>query len=187
MDDERSGSTDAFGDDGLGIPEYVSYVVSLCRLVSTVFIVSMGSLVISTILQNRPLHNVHNVLIVNLMVADIVAIVVYAFQNIGMTVSYIIGVQDPFRCDMLIFFFFPINPNVSATQANDHVASQHFRKCYRSSYCCYHLSLCINDIRGAFSFKTYHIAQLALPQYVAASTGIWSVLQENFISHWTGG
>ena len=69
----------------------------------------MCSLVISTILQNRSLHNVHNVLIVNLMVADIVAIIGCAFQNIGMTVSYIICVQDPFRCDMLIFFFFPIN------------------------------------------------------------------------------
>ena len=105
MDDERSGSTDAFSDDGVGIPEYIDYVILLCRLASTAFIVSLGSLVILTILQNRSLHNVHIVLIVNLLVADIVAIVVYAFQNIGMTVSYIIGVQDPFRCDMLIFLF----------------------------------------------------------------------------------
>ena len=109
MDDEQPGSTNAFGDDGLGIPDYINYVILLCHIASTVFIVSMGSLVISTILRNRSLHNVHNVLIVNLLVADIVAIIGYAFQNIGMTVSYIIGVQDPFRCDMLIFFFFPIN------------------------------------------------------------------------------
>ena len=108
MDDERSGSTDTFKADRVDIPEYVDYVILLCRLAITVFVVSMGSLVISTIFQNRSLHNVHNVLIVNLMVADIVNVVFYAFQNIGMTVSYIIGVQDPFRCDVLRFFLFPV-------------------------------------------------------------------------------
>ena len=105
MDDERAGSTDTFKDDRVDIPEYVDYFILLCRLAITVFVVSMGSLVISTILQNRSLHNVHNVLIVNLMVADIVNVVVYAFQNIGMTVLYIIGIQDPFRCDVLRFFY----------------------------------------------------------------------------------
>ena len=43
MDDEWSGSTDAFSDDGVGIPEYVNYVILLCRIASTAFIVSMGS------------------------------------------------------------------------------------------------------------------------------------------------
>ena len=42
------------------------------------------------------------------MMADIVVIVLYAFHNIGMTVSYIIGIQDPFRCDGGRFSFFPI-------------------------------------------------------------------------------
>ena len=44
------------------------------------------------------------------MVADIFAIVVYAFQNTGMMVSYIIGTQDPFmiRCVVCIFSL-PIN------------------------------------------------------------------------------
>ena len=102
------GSTDTFKEDGAGIPEYVDYVSLLYRLASTVFVVGMGSLIISTILQYRSLHNVHNILIINLMVADIIFIVVFAFQNIGMTVSYIIGVQDPFRCDIFHFFLFPV-------------------------------------------------------------------------------
>ena len=42
------------------------------------------------------------------MVADVIAIIAYAFQNIGMMVSYIIGIQDPFRCDVLKFFLFPV-------------------------------------------------------------------------------
>ena len=42
------------------------------------------------------------------MVADIVVTVVYAFHNIGMTVSYIIGIQDPFRCEVVHFSAFPI-------------------------------------------------------------------------------
>ena len=108
MDGELSGSTDTFKDDGVDIPEYVDYVSLLYRLASTVFVVAMGSLIISTILQYRSLHNVHNILIINLMVADIINIVVYAFHNIGMTVFYIIDIQDPFRCEVLFFFLFPV-------------------------------------------------------------------------------
>ena len=105
MDGELSGSTDTFKDKGAGILEYVVYFNLFCRLASTVFVVGMGSLIISTILQYRSLHNVHNILIINLMVADIIAIIVYATHNIGMTVSFIIGVQDPFRCDVLRFSY----------------------------------------------------------------------------------
>ena len=108
MDGELSGSTDTFKDDGVDIPEYVDYVSLLYRLASTVFVVGMGSLIISTILQYRSLHNVHNILIINLMVADIINVVAFAFHNIGMTVSYIIGIQDPFRCDIFQFFLFPV-------------------------------------------------------------------------------
>ena len=108
MDGEQSGSTDTFSDDGVDIPAYVDYVSLLYRLASTVFIISMGGMVISTIFKTRSLHNAHNILIVNLMVADIVTIVVYAFHNISMTVSYIIGIQDPFRCDVLHFIIFPV-------------------------------------------------------------------------------
>ena len=108
MDGELSGSTDTFKDDGVVIPEYVDYVILLYRLASTVFVVGMGSLIISTILQYRSLHNVHNILIINLMVTDIINIVLYAFHNIGMTVSYIIGAQDPFRCEVFQFFLFPV-------------------------------------------------------------------------------
>ena len=32
----------------------------------------------------------------------------HAFHNTGMMLSYIIGIQDPFRCDVLHFFLFPI-------------------------------------------------------------------------------
>ena len=37
-----------------------------------------------------------------------VTIVVYAFQNISMPISYIIGLQDPFRCDVFQFSLFPV-------------------------------------------------------------------------------
>ena len=108
MDDEEAGSTDTFTYDGVGIPKYVDYVILVYRLASTAFIIGMGSLVISTILKTRSLHNVHNIFIVNLMVSDIVAIIVYAFYNNGMTVSYMIDMQDPFRCDVFNFLAFPI-------------------------------------------------------------------------------
>ena len=108
MDDEQSGSTDTFSDDGVGIPVYVDYISLAYCLASTTFIIGMGSLVISTILKTRSLHNFHNVLIVNLMMSDIVTVVVFGFQNIGMTISYIIGIQDLFRCDVFHFSIFPV-------------------------------------------------------------------------------
>ena len=109
MDGEQYGSTDTFSGDGVGIPGYVDYVSLLYRLTSTTFIIVMGSLVISTILKTRSLHNAHNILIVNLMVADIVGVVFYTFANTGMTISYIIGIrQDLFRCDVTTFCNFPL-------------------------------------------------------------------------------
>ena len=108
MEDEQSGSTGAFSEDR-GIPEYImiTYIVLVYQFACTALMIGMGSLVISTILKTRSLHNVHNVLIVNLMVSDIVGLIVYTFQTTGMMLSYIIGIQDPFRCDVFNFFLFP--------------------------------------------------------------------------------
>ena len=108
MDDEQSGSTDTFSDNGAGIPEYVDYVSLVYRFASTIFTIAMSSLVITTILKTRSLHNVHNILIINLMVSDILGVVFYAFGNTGMMVSYIIGIQCPFRCDVFHFLSFPV-------------------------------------------------------------------------------
>ena len=109
MDGEQSRSNDTFNDDGVAIPEYVDYVSLLYRLASTTLTIGMGSLVISTILKTRSLHNVHNILIVNLMVADIVGVTVYTFANTGMMVSYITGIQqDLFQCEVANFCHFPV-------------------------------------------------------------------------------
>ena len=108
MDDKEAGSTDSFSYDGVDIPKYVDYIILVYHLASTAFTIGMGSLVISTILKTKSLHNVHNILIINLMVSDIVAIIVYVFYNYGMTVSCMIDMQDPFRCDVFNFLAFPI-------------------------------------------------------------------------------
>ena len=106
MDDEQSGST-TFSSGDRGTPEYITYVVIVYQLASTTFVIGMDSLIISTILKIRSLHNVHNVLIVNLLVSDIVGVTVYTFQATGMMISHIIGIQDPFRCDVYNFLMFP--------------------------------------------------------------------------------
>ena len=108
MEDEQSGSTDKPTTDSLGISEYVSYVFLVYRLASTMFVIGMATLVISTVLKTRALHNVHNILIVNLMVSDIVGVVIYTLQTTDMMLSHIIGIQDPFRCDVLYFSLFPL-------------------------------------------------------------------------------
>ena len=112
MDDEQSGSGDNFGADTPDIPGYVTYIVLFIHLASTVCIIGMDCLIISTIAKNRSLHNVHNIFIVNLMVSSMVLVAVYTFQSTGMMFSYIIGIQDPFRCDIFNFFLFPIIVNV---------------------------------------------------------------------------
>ena len=108
MDDKQSGSGDTLNTDDMDIPGYLTYVVLVYRLASTVFVIGMGGLIISTILKTRSLHNVHNVLIVNIMVCNIVTVVAYTFQTTGMMFSYIIGIQDPFRCDVMYFSLFPV-------------------------------------------------------------------------------
>ena len=107
MEGEQSGSSDIFSGD-TGTPAYVTYAVLVYQLASTTFMIIMGSLIISTILKTRSLHNVHNVLIVNLMVSDMVGVIAYTFQTTGMMLSYLIGTQDPFRCDVFNFFLFPL-------------------------------------------------------------------------------
>ena len=42
------------------------------------------------------------------MVSDIVGVVIYTLQTTGMMFSQIIGIQDPFRCDVLYFSLFPL-------------------------------------------------------------------------------
>ena len=108
MDYEESGSTAILSADSLDIPEYLTYVILIYRLASAVFVIGMGSLIISTIVKTRSLHNVHNILIINLIVADIATITAYTFQTTGMMFSYLIGIQDPFRCDVLYFSLFPV-------------------------------------------------------------------------------
>ena len=112
MEDELSGSTDTLSNNSVGITDlqnvYVTFAVIVFRLASTMFIIGMANMIISTILQTRSLHNIHNILIGNLMVADIVTAIAYTFQTTGMMISYIIGIQDPFRCDVLYFTLFPI-------------------------------------------------------------------------------
>ena len=107
MEDEQSGTTDIFSGD-TGTPAYVTYAVLVYQLASTTFMISMNSLIISTILKTRSLHNVHNVLIANLMLSDMVGVIAYTFQTTGMMLSHLIGTQDPFRCDVFNFFLFPL-------------------------------------------------------------------------------
>ena len=107
MEDEQFGYTDTPTTDSLPISAYITYVILVYRFSSTVFVIGMASLVISTILKTRTLHNVHIILIVNLMVSDIVGVVIYTLQTTGMMFSHIIGIQDPFRCDVLRFFPIP--------------------------------------------------------------------------------
>ena len=109
MEDELSGSTDTLSNNSVDLQNvYVTYAVIVFRLTSTAFVIGMANMIISTILKTRSLHNIHNILIGNLMVADIVTAIAYTFQTTGMMISYIIGIQDPFRCDVLYFTLFPI-------------------------------------------------------------------------------
>jgi len=114
MNEEQSGSTDMsdiLNADIPAAPGYLTYVVLVYRLVCAVIMIGLGGLVVSTIVKTRALHNVHNILIVNLMASDIIGLIATTFQTMGMTFTYIIGVTDPFRCDVLHFTQFSLKVN----------------------------------------------------------------------------
>ena len=46
------------------------------------------------------------------MVSGMFGVSAYTFQTADMMFSYIIGIQDPFRCDVFSFFLFPFIVNV---------------------------------------------------------------------------
>ena len=112
MDYELSGSTNMLSNNSLAIPDHqnihVTFAVMVFRFVTTAYVTGMGSLIISTILKTRSLHNVHNFLIVNLMLADILAAAILMLTSTVMMVLYIIGIQDPIRCDVFSFMQFPV-------------------------------------------------------------------------------
>ena len=71
MGDGQSRSTDILRADIPAVPEYLTYVVLVYRLVSAVITFGLGGMIVSTIVKImiRALHNVHSILIVNLMVS----------------------------------------------------------------------------------------------------------------------
>ena len=69
MGDGQSGSTDILRAYIPAVPEYLTYVVLVYRLVCAVIMFGLGGMIVSTIVKIRALHNVHSILIVNLMVS----------------------------------------------------------------------------------------------------------------------
>ena len=94
-------SNDA-SDDIIELPIAVSYLILLFRILSTVFVIVIGIAVSVVVIRDKNLFNGrHVLLIVNLMVSGIVSAVNATIQSSIMIISYIAGMDDPIRCDVL--------------------------------------------------------------------------------------
>ena len=94
-------SNDA-SDDIIELPIAVSYLILLFRILSTVFVTVIGIAVSVVVIKEKDQFKGRQVLlIVNLMVSGIVSAVNATIQSSIMIISYIAGVDDPIRCDIL--------------------------------------------------------------------------------------
>ena len=97
----NTSSNDA-SDDIIELPIAVSYLILLFRILSTVFVIVIGIAVSVVVIRDKNLFNGrHVLLIVNLMVSGIVSAVNATIQSSIMIISYIAGMDDPIRCDVL--------------------------------------------------------------------------------------
>lgn len=95
-------TTTANDDAMLELPIIVSYMILLFRIISTLYVTITGIAVIVTVIKEKDNFKGRQIsLIVNLMVSGIVSAVNATLQSGIMIISYLAGVDDPIRCDIL--------------------------------------------------------------------------------------
>ena len=95
-------SNDVNNDDIIELPIVFSYLILLFRIFSTVFVTLIGIAVsVVVIREKNQFKGRHVLLTVNLMMSGIVSAVNATIQSSIMIISYIAGMDDPIRCDVL--------------------------------------------------------------------------------------
>ena len=95
-------SNDVNNDDIIELPIVFSYLILLFRIFSTVFVTVIDIAVSVVVVKEKDqFKGRHVLLIVNLMVSGIVSAVNATIQSSIMIISYIAGMDDPIRCDVL--------------------------------------------------------------------------------------
>lgn len=90
------------GDETIELPIVVSYLILLFRIISTVYVTVIGIAVSIVVIKEKNKFKGRSVLlIVNLMVSGILSAVNATLQSSIMIISYIAGMDDPIRCDIL--------------------------------------------------------------------------------------
>ncbi|XP_065915695.1 glucose-dependent insulinotropic receptor-like [Dysidea avara] len=97
---ETSNGTSVFD-----LPLYSSYLILIFRVVATLFITITNMLAFSVVskIRTQPLVNNYKIFTINLLVSGMLTALLYTIQTGGMIISYIVDVEDPFRCDVLTF------------------------------------------------------------------------------------
>jgi len=111
-------SSVTFNDTSNGtidLPIFVSYLILIFRIFSTVYVTVIGIAVIRIVTKkNGDVTGPQVLFIVNLMVSGIVSAVNATLQSSIMIVSYIAGVKDPMRCDILFITLSTFHVNAFA-------------------------------------------------------------------------
>ena len=96
-------ATNNVSDEMMELPIVVSYLILVFRIASTVYVSVVGIAVVVVVIKNKDkFRGRHVLLVVNLMVSGILSAVNATVQSSVMIIGYIIGMDDPIRCD--IFF-----------------------------------------------------------------------------------
>lgn len=93
---------DGICEESMELPIIISCLILLFRIISTVYVTGTCIAVIIVVLKEKnELKGRQVLLIVNLMVSGILSAINATIQSSVMIISYIAGVEDPIRCDML--------------------------------------------------------------------------------------
>ena len=89
-------------DEAMELPIFVSYLILIFRFISTVYVTAISLAVIFIVIKKKDtIIGCKISLIVNLMVSGILTAVNATVQSSIMIISFIAGVDDPIRCDIL--------------------------------------------------------------------------------------
>lgn len=102
-------------DETVNLPIFVSYLILIFRIVSTVYVTAVGIAVILTVARNNSNVKGPQVLfIINLMLSGTVSAANATLQSSVMIISYIIGKEDYVRCDLLFITLSTFHVNAFA-------------------------------------------------------------------------
>jgi len=102
-------STNVTNDkEGLHLHGSLPYISLMFKFTSTLIIMIMASLVCATIKKTKRLHRPHNILVFNVMMADITLALWCLIPAVIMFIAFVVGKENLITCNLLTFTYHPV-------------------------------------------------------------------------------